>query len=357
MFKINKNWVNDSSKIPEGYKQVQMLRQYSADANEFDNEIKANILLDNITREDHNVWKDFQPKFMLTYELINYHEFFESCLYRVCEDYIKELVCVCEYRHIFGMLLDENGPLSMEREMAIFKRVEQNIRKRYDRFRIKIICCGLKILGVDHLKFQVKCLEEAADDVGQMITGIDLVNEEDYHVKTNEFLEVIYGAKERFGDKLKVVLHAGESNNRNNSELYDAVLLGAVRIGHGFNLAKHPKLIEMVKENNICLECCPVSNKVLGYAHDYRCHPMRGLINRGVQCSISSDDQGFWQVKHLTYDYLIAYVAWDLTLSDIRRMVWNSIDYSTCSEEDKQIIKEWTRYKWIRFLEYVRGRY
>jgi adenosine deaminase CECR1 len=45
-----------------------------------------------------------------------------------------------------------------------------------------------------------------------------------------------------------VILHAGESYSNKNKELYDAILLGTKRIGHGFALAKHPKLIEMVKE-------------------------------------------------------------------------------------------------------------
>lgn len=89
---------------------------------------------------------------MLTYELINYAKFFEECLYKTCLDYIDELVAVCEFRHIFGMLLDENGPLPMDREIAIFKRVESAIRMRHEKFRIKIICCGLKILGLDHLR-------------------------------------------------------------------------------------------------------------------------------------------------------------------------------------------------------------
>jgi hypothetical protein len=32
------------------------------------------------------------------------------------------MVTFVEFRHIFGFLFDENGPLSLERELAIFKR-------------------------------------------------------------------------------------------------------------------------------------------------------------------------------------------------------------------------------------------
>ena len=85
-------------------------------------------------------------------------------------------------------------------------------------------------------------------------------------------------AKMKLGDRFQLFLHAGESTNRTNSELYDAILLGTNRIGHGFNLIMHPNLIELVKKNNICIESCPVSNKVLGYVHDLRTHPMRALL-------------------------------------------------------------------------------
>lgn len=42
----------------------------------------------------------------------------------------------------------------------------------------------------------------------------------------------------------------------------DAVLLGTHRIGHGFALLKHPKVLELVKSRQIAVEVNPVSNQV-----------------------------------------------------------------------------------------------
>jgi len=36
---------------------------------------------------------------------------------------IKQCVTVIEWKHIFGMLFDENGALNLEREIAIFEKV------------------------------------------------------------------------------------------------------------------------------------------------------------------------------------------------------------------------------------------
>lgn len=61
---------------------------------------------------------------MMTYELYNYHTFFEAILYRVSKNLLKQMVTVVEWKHIFGMVFDDEGPLSLEKELAIFVRVE-----------------------------------------------------------------------------------------------------------------------------------------------------------------------------------------------------------------------------------------
>ena len=159
------------------------------------------------------------------------------------------------------------------------------------------------------------------------------------------------------GDRMQFYFHAGESYSRTNEELYDAILLGTKRIGHGFALIMHPDLIETVKKENICVECCPVSNKLLGYVHDMRTHPTRALLARGVKVSINPDDHGFFGSPGVTLDYLIAYLAWDLNLMDMKQLCLNTIEFAAVSEEDKVAIREFFNYKWQVFISYVRGKY
>jgi len=126
--------------------------------------------------------------------------------------------------------------------------------------------------------------------------------------------------------------HAGETNFKDNQNLYDAILMDSKRIGHGFQLAAHPVLQDIVKEREICIECCPCSNYILGYVLDMRCHPVRGLLHQGVPVSISPDDPGFWDYEGVNLDYVYAYMAWELNLSDLKKLVVNSIEYSSVDE-------------------------
>lgn len=75
-------------------------------------------------QESHTIWMHFQPKFMLTLELYNYYEFFEKILLKVCKLFIKQMVTVLELRHVFGMMIDDDGnKLTVAQEMAIYHKV------------------------------------------------------------------------------------------------------------------------------------------------------------------------------------------------------------------------------------------
>lgn len=149
MFKVSKNGVNEP-----GFVKVNELRQFWTSSTDFDDFMRETILLPNEaiqTQEHHTVWKYFQPKFMMTNDLYNYAEFFEKNLYRAARDMVEQCVTVIEWKHIFGMVFDEDGYISLERECAIFERVKKIIKDRFPLFQMKIVACGLKVVGKDHI--------------------------------------------------------------------------------------------------------------------------------------------------------------------------------------------------------------
>lgn len=178
---------------------------------------------------------------MLTCDLINYYEFFERCLQKVCKIFIKQTVFILELRHIFGMVIDDNGQkIGVKAEMEIFKRVQEKIKRDYPLFQMKLIICGLKIVGESHCKQQILDMKEAYKVYPEFIVGYDMVNEEDYCMPVKDLLLLIF--EQQKSSPFPIIFHAGESVDINNENLYDAILLGTKRIGHGFNLALHPHL-------------------------------------------------------------------------------------------------------------------
>lgn len=113
----------------------------------------------------------------------------------------------------------------------------------------------------------------------------------------------------------------------------------------------------MLKLNDICIECCPVSNFVLGYCLDMRNHPVRSFLHAGIPVSISPDDPGFMSYNGVTLDYVYAFLAWELDIADLKKLCTNSIKYSSLSKEDREQLHKFFLYKWKRFLDYVIGKF
>lgn len=92
-----------------------------------------------------------------------------------------------------------------------------------------------------------------------------------------------------------------------------------------------PELQKFIKEKDICMEVCPISNMVLGYTKDLRSHPVSYLLTRGVQVSISSDEPTILGYEGVTLDYVYVVCDWMLTIRDLKKLALNSIRYSTTS--------------------------
>ena len=251
IFKVSKNGCD-----LEGYEKVNKLREECKEGGAaFDKHLHDTILLkDGLeTKENHTIWKYFQPKFDLTFALYNYAGFFEEILEHVCRISIGQNTMFIEWKQIFGSLFDDEGKsVDLEHEMAIFERVQKKLREEFPLFQMKCVACGLKILGLWHSQAQIDVFFDAIK-YSNMVVGFDLVNEEDYCPAMEAFMDVVYTAREKAASldpprEFPIYMHCGESNARSNQQLYDAILMGTKRIGHGFHLAWAPELQKIVKE-------------------------------------------------------------------------------------------------------------
>jgi aminodeoxyfutalosine deaminase len=78
--------------------------------------------------------------------------------------------------------------------------------------------------------------------------------------------------------------------------------LGADRIRHGIRAIDDPQLVEELRDREIVLDVCPVSNVRTGAVGSLDEHPLRALVELGVRCSISTDDPAMFDTD-LTREY------------------------------------------------------
>ncbi|KAI9659977.1 MAG: hypothetical protein M1821_001329 [Bathelium mastoideum] len=180
----------------------------------------------------------------------------------------------------------------------------------------------------------------------KLIAGFDLVGHEDAGRPLVDLLPELFWFKKRCveeGVDIPFFFHAGETlgdGDTTDENLFDAILLGTRRIGHGFSLYKHPLLIDMIKEKRILVESCPVSNEVLRYTGSIMQHPLPALLSRGVPVALCNDDPAVMDfgANGMTHDFWQALQGWDnLGLEGLGSLAENSVRYAAfedCSAKE-----------------------
>ena len=130
----------------------------------------------------HGIWDNFQPKFDITFLLYNYAPFFERILEHVFQIHAAQNVWIVEFKHIFTCVVDKDDkPIGVEAELEIFDRVLTKFRETYPEFQMRLVVCGLKIVGDEQCQSQIDATQLAQnhEKYKYMIAGYDLVCEEE----------------------------------------------------------------------------------------------------------------------------------------------------------------------------------
>lgn len=145
------------------------------------------------------------------------------------------------------------------------------------------------------------------------VVGIDLAGNEEIPYPV-ELPALFREAKQHYG--LGITVHAGETGRVEN--IRDAVeLFGADRIGHGTAAEKDPRLMELLAKRDICVEVCPISNRLTGAVPPEAAHPLRDFKRYGVPFVICSDNPGIHQ-RGLSEDYAVA-MAEGVSVEDLKK--------------------------------------
>ena len=103
------------------------------------------------------------------------------------------------------------------------------------------------------------------------------------------------------GEGLASVPHAGEvAGPASVRGALDA--LGAERLRHGIRAVEDPSLVDELRDRELVLDVCPISNVRTGAIATLEEHPLRRLVTAGVHCSVSTDDPAMFDTD-LTRDY------------------------------------------------------
>lgn len=163
--------------------------------------------------------------------------------------------------------------------------------------------------------------------------GINMAGREDndqgYALR---FLSTYRKMRRQYSD-IPLSIHAGEKDSPGH-EVRDTLLLGATRIGHGFNLITDPDTMLLMRNNRYLVEINLVSNRLLSYAPDTALHPFPEYLRFGIPVCLNTDDRGSWD-SNMTDEYYTAVTNFHLTWDEIVALGRNSLSYSFAEQPVK----------------------
>ncbi|KAK6508364.1 hypothetical protein TWF506_010458 [Arthrobotrys conoides] len=323
----------------------------------------------------HNIWRRFQAVFGVILGISQHTPFFRKMVTRVMSQLAADGVRYVDIRTVFFVPENpEDRHKGAYQQLAAFKEELEAFKATPEGknfWGARIIWTTLRMHSREYIEENMRYCVEVYKKFPDIIAGFDLVGQEDLGRPLVDLIpELKYFenlcAKE--GVTIPFFLHAGEVNSDgdvHDENLFDAILLGTKRIGHGFSMYKHPLLLEEVKERNICLEVCPISNEVLRLASSILSHPVPSFMANGVAVALANDDPGILGqgATGMSHDFFQVLQAFDnVGLEGVGDLVETSVMFAAFEGEEVGVVRpgglrekylnelreEWEGfYKWI----------
>lgn len=211
---------------------------------------------------------------------------------------------------------------------TVINGIKQALNDAKNEFKIssKLIMCFLRHLSQEDA---FKTLEEALE-FKEDIEAIGLDSSEIGN-PPSKFKEVFKKAKEL---GFKLVAHAGEeASYKYINEALD--LLEVNRIDHGVQAIQDEQLMQRLKQTQIALTVCPLSNTKLKVFKTMQEHNIKKMLEFGLNVTVNSDDPAYFG-GYLNENFIAIYKALDLSKEQIIQLAKNSFNSSFISKEQKE---------------------
>ena len=302
------------------------------------------------------IWAKFSDCFRVIGSFIRYEPVFRAFLRRLMSRLHADGIRWAEVRFSWQLNYCREGVETPESDYdAMFQVIDEEITrfKASDEGKgfwgLRFIWSGLRFWDARAVITDMDNCIATKLNWPHLLAGYDLVGPEDQGRPLRDLLPELFWFKRQCATEkvnLPLFLHAGEtlgSGSETDHNLFDAVLLGARRLGHGYSLYKHPGLIDAVKDRRVLVESCPISNEVLRLCGSVASHPLPALIARGVACNINNDDPAILghDTEGSTHDFWLALQGWEnLGLAGLGSLAENSVRWAAFEDQTNE---EWVK--------------
>lgn len=166
-----------------------------------------------------------------------------------------------------------------------------------------------------------EALEQAMPHLDKLV-GIGLASSEVGH-PPEKFARVFAKAR---GLGLRLVAHAGEEGPP--AYIWSALdVLKVERIDHGVQSLKDPALVARLKQEQVPLTVCPLSNLQLRVFPSLAQHNLGAMLDAGLMATVNSDDPAYFG-GYVNDNFTRTFAALGLTAQHAWQLAYNSFEAS-----------------------------
>lgn len=272
--------------------------------------------------------KEYLEKFGYPLRVMQKKENIERVSYELLEDLSKQNIKYVEIR--FAPFLHMEDKLSFNEVVDSVLRAMDRAKDDFNIFSNGILIC----MRHEAVEQSMKVIEYGEKYLHKGIVAVDLAgNEHDFPPEIHK-----KAFKMAYEKGYNITIHGGETGIVENIPK-SIELLHARRIGHGTAAIKDIKVMELLKEKDISLEMCPISNlqtKAIGFIKDY---PIREYIEKGIRVTINTDNTTVSNTS-LAKEYKLLMDELDFTIEEIIELIYNSVEAAFISQEEKQVLRK-----------------